>query len=121
MRNHHLFWLPILALALAACAGTSTTGHYPDGALVVIGREMEFQSAQLEVAAGAPVTLVLENDGTLEHALVIDELGVAITGVIPGQTGSATFTPDKPGVYTFYCSVPGHKEARMTGTLKVNP
>lgn len=112
-------WLPALALALAACSTTSN--QYPEGAIVVVGREMEFQSDLIEVQAGAPVTLVLENEGTLEHALVIDALGVEITHVTPGHNGAATFTPETPGVYTFYCSVPGHKEAKMTGTLKVNP
>lgn len=120
MRKHPL-WLAALGLALAACSGQAAGRPDRDGTLLVVGREMQFESDQLEVAAGQPVTLVFHNDGTLEHALVIDELGVAITHIAPGQDGTVTFTPDQAGVYTFYCSVPGHKEARMTGTLQVKP
>lgn len=113
-------WMGLLALAvsLAACAGPSGPAG---GAVVVIGREMRFESSTLTVPAGAPVTLQLRNDGRLEHALVIDALGVVIPAVAPGQTGTATFTPEQPGTYTFYCSVPGHTEAKMTGVLQVTP
>ena len=40
------------------------------------------------------------------------------SGVSPGKTASLTVTL-KPGTYTFYCPVDGHKAAGMKGTLKV--
>jgi uncharacterized cupredoxin-like copper-binding protein len=30
------------------------------------------------------------------------------------------FTPSQPGEYEFFCSVPGHKEAGMRGTMVVS-
>ena len=36
------------------------------------------------------------------------------------ETVDTTFTAT-PGTYTFYCSIPGHREAGMEGTLTVLP
>jgi uncharacterized cupredoxin-like copper-binding protein len=38
-----------------------------------------------------------------------------------GQTETLEFTPNKPGTYTFFCTVAGHKEAGMTGKLAITP
>ena len=37
----------------------------------------------------------------------------------PGESHSITFTPTKPGTYTVYCAIPGHREAGMTATMAV--
>jgi uncharacterized cupredoxin-like copper-binding protein len=37
----------------------------------------------------------------------------------PGQTSSIRFILDRAGSYRFSCSVPGHAEAGMVGTLVV--
>jgi nitrite reductase (NO-forming) len=39
--------------------------------------------------------------------------------VRPGQTSQIRFLADRPGTYAFICSVPGHAEAGMMGTLIV--
>jgi uncharacterized cupredoxin-like copper-binding protein len=37
----------------------------------------------------------------------------------PGQTTTLEFTPTAPGTYEYICTIPGHKEAGMKGTLTV--
>ncbi|TMW73916.1 plastocyanin/azurin family copper-binding protein [Alteribacter natronophilus] len=39
---------------------------------------------------------------------------------MPHETSSIIFTPLKTGTYEFFCTIPGHKEAGMRGTLIVN-
>ena len=39
----------------------------------------------------------------------------------PGATGTVDFTPSEAGTYEFYCTIEGHKEAGMVGTLVVEP
>ena len=111
-------WIGILlaaAILLAACGGASGPVN-----LKVTAEDIKYSVTALSVQAGRQVNLTLENAGSLDHSFLIDELGVKIEKVQAGQSGSASFTP-AAGTYTFYCDVPGHKEAGMTGTLTVNP
>ena len=40
--------------------------------------------------------------------------------VSSGGVSTVTVADLKPGTYTFYCSVPGHEQAGMKGTLTVS-
>lgn len=118
-------WMPALlaaALLVAGCDGggggttlaptTTTTG----GAEVMIhASEFAFDPADVEVTAGSPVTFVLMNSGVIEHDFTIDALNLAIH-VDPAQTTRETVTIPA-GTYDVYCSIPGHREAGMVGTL----
>ncbi|HXF37257.1 MAG TPA: multicopper oxidase domain-containing protein [Actinomycetota bacterium] len=68
-------------------------------------------------APGPEVRIALVNDDPMPHDFTIDELGVKVA-LDPGATATARFPAD-PGTYTFYCSIPGHREAGMEGTLVV--
>jgi plastocyanin len=83
-------------------------------------RELRFSKSTLEASAGT-VTLVMENPSTLEHNIAVRGEGVDEQGEVVGQGDESTVTVElEPGEYEFYCSVPGHEEAGMKGTLTAN-
>jgi len=112
-------WTALLVAALVAAAvGVALAGASPR-TVKVTAKEFAFEPKEVKVRAGQPVRLVLENKGVIEHDLVVDKLGVKIQAIQPGKTVEVSFTPKTKGRYPIVCSVPGHKEAGMTGTLVV--
>jgi uncharacterized cupredoxin-like copper-binding protein len=83
------------------------------------GGQLRFSTKTLQAHHG-PVELVLSNPSQLQHNISVQGTGINLHGptVGRGQTSTVTATL-KPGTYTFYCSVPGHREAGMQGTLTV--
>jgi len=65
---------------------------------------------------------VFNNESSLiSHTFDIDAFGVhrgsVSNPILPGENQSATFTADRSGTFSFYCSFPGHET--MVGTLQV--
>jgi len=114
----------LLAFVLAGCVSRQT-GTVPRAESAVVGvvmREFEFEPRPLVAKAGR-VRFQLMNRGSVEHDFMITELMMDMEHdrdlVQPGQT--KTIEVDlKPGVYEVVCTVPGHKEAGMKVTIKVN-
>jgi uncharacterized cupredoxin-like copper-binding protein len=109
----------VASLVLAACGGGSAAASGRE--ITIKAVDIKYDTTTLSAKVGETLTITLENDGALEHSFVIDELNVKIEHVQPGQKGSATFTLTSPGTYTYYCDVPGHRQAKMVGTLTVTP
>jgi|GEM_PF-633957 nitrite reductase (NO-forming) len=104
---------PPAPAAPAAPASAATTK------LDVTSREFAFSPAKLAMDKPGQLVVNLTNAGVVEHDLTI----TGITGkayAAPGGKGSATFDRPKAGTYQVICSIPGHKEAGMVGTLVVN-
>lgn len=82
----------------------------------VEGNNFTFDVEEIEVKQGEKVIVAFtSNEGF--HDFVIDELGVN-TGMVPsGQTVEVEIPTDKPGTYSFYCSVGEHRQQGMEGTL----
>jgi plastocyanin len=80
---------------------------------------LKFDKTSLEAPAGK-VVIHFTNDSPVPHNVSIEGNGVDVEGeTFTG--GSKDTTADlQPGTYTFYCSVPGHREAGMEGTITVS-
>ncbi|HEY3189351.1 MAG TPA: plastocyanin/azurin family copper-binding protein [Solirubrobacteraceae bacterium] len=120
-----------VALAVAGCGGgggakkaapaqPSATG--PGGRLTLRadpGGQLKFNRKTLSAKAGK-VTIVMNNPAPLSHNVSLEGAGISQEGETVGQGGTSTVSATlKPGRYTFFCSVPGHREAGMVGTLTV--
>jgi uncharacterized cupredoxin-like copper-binding protein len=82
--------------------------------------EMKFEPNTWTIKAGQPVTITAQNVGTVTHDWSIRGASTDVSLTVqPGQTGTKTFTIDKPGTYEVYCNQPGHEAAGMKGTLTV--
>jgi uncharacterized cupredoxin-like copper-binding protein len=124
----------VVALVVAGCGGSSsstttksatksvtlsTSGARavklsadPSGAL-------KFNTKTLSAKAGT-VTITMNNPAPLQHGIAVEGNGVDQDGKIVGQGGTSVLAVQlKAGKYTFYCPVPGHRQAGMQGTLTV--
>lgn len=129
------------ALLVAGCTTAAPQ------AVTLQATDIAYNVNQIEVVAGRPVQLTLQNDGALIHDFSIEALPhsgdvlvaePAAAGEMAGHNMShmadtlqihmatpaggrntLTFTPSAEGTYVFFCTEPGHKEAGMRGTLVV--
>jgi uncharacterized cupredoxin-like copper-binding protein len=127
------------AALLGACASAPLPQEFTLTAMT-----MTYTPSVFEVMAGVPVELTLVNQDSLEHDFSILEIPVESVSAAdpmsaehqmemgdaalepmlhvaaePGATNHLSFTPTKPGTYEFLCTVAGHKEAGMAGTMVV--
>jgi plastocyanin len=137
--------LALAALALVACGGDddgdtsattaettagstgggSTGGGSAGGSVVAIeaagGTELAYVQKEVSAKAGE-VTIEFTNPQSLSHDVVVEDAGgkeLGATELIADSKTTATTESLKAGDYTFYCSVPGHREAGMEGALTV--
>lgn len=84
------------------------------------GGQLKFDKSSLTAKAGA-VSIAFANSSPVEHDVTIESSSGSKVGATPVfQGGSKTLSVNlKPGTYKFYCSVPGHRQAGMEGTLTV--
>jgi plastocyanin len=81
--------------------------------------QLKFTVSSLSAKAGK-VTLTMDNPSDVPHAIAVEGNGVDQDGKVVNKNGTSTVTANlKPGKYTFYCPVDGHRAAGMQGTLTV--
>src|SRR5205807_752639 len=82
------------------------------------GGALKFTTTSLKAKAGK-VTVVMNDPSSagIQHGIAVEGNGVDKDGPTVSPGGKSTLAVDlKPGKYTFYCPVDGHKAAGMTGT-----
>jgi uncharacterized cupredoxin-like copper-binding protein len=112
--------------------------------IVVEANDFSFGPDLIEVKVGEPVRIVFNNVGALDHDWSIAHIAAAdvqeeadhsaghdahMAGMddqpdlhvsaMPGESGVLAFTPTEAGTYEITCTVAGHHEAGMVGTLVV--
>jgi len=71
-------------------------------------------------ASAGQVTIESKNDSSTDHDIALEGNGVNEKGDTVKDGGVSTIDVDlKPGEYTFYCTLPGHREGGMVGKLTV--
>lgn len=84
----------------------------PDGSLAYT-----FASA---TAAPGSLDITTPNEASVPHNIALEGNGVNEIGKVVQNGGVSEIKVDvKPGKYTFFCSVPGHRAGGMEGTLTV--
>lgn len=80
--------------------------------------DIAFEPKELTIPANTDVTVKIVNDGALQHDFAIDELDIVSDLLSSGDSTTVTINA-APGTYEYYCTVTGHREAGMVGTLTV--
>ncbi len=114
------------ASTTASTSATTTAGAAaPSGAAQVVKLaanpegSLSYDTTTLTAHPGK-VTIEFTNMAPLQHNVTVESSGstVGATPTFSGATKSLTLDL-KAGTYTFFCSVPGHRQGGMQGTLTV--
>jgi nitrite reductase (NO-forming) len=77
---------------------------------------LRFTPSTIAIPALTLVRIVFTNRAGVYHDLVIPKLGRRTPRIGPDQS-SGLLIRAEPGTYVFYCSIQGHHQAGMEGTI----
>jgi uncharacterized cupredoxin-like copper-binding protein len=99
----------------------ATTTEASSGGETIDISETEFALDPSDpTTAAGPVTINVSNDGETVHDLEVEGNGVEEVTPSIEAGGSAQLSVDlEPGEYKIYCTIPGHADQGMEGTLTV--
>jgi uncharacterized cupredoxin-like copper-binding protein len=96
-----------------ASAGRLQLDADPTGALA-------FAAGKATAPAGS-LQLIMENPSSIDHNIAVEGGGIDEKGAVVGKGGTSDVEVTlKKGKYTFLCTVPGHADGGMKGTLTVD-
>jgi nitrite reductase (NO-forming) len=112
-----------LVIGLAGCAG-QPSARAGTNSIEITLTEMRFSPNRIDARVGQPITVTLVNHGSQRHDFAFPSYEMpALRGVetstLPGTTTRLSLTFDRPGTFTFVCTIPGHAASGMTGAAFV--
>ena len=97
---------------IAAKSGKLEIPADPNGQLAYLSKQATAPAGSVEISS--------PNDASIPHDIAIEGGGVTGKGKVVKDGGVSQFKVTlKPGKYAYYCTVPGHREGGMEGTLTV--
>ncbi|HEX2850629.1 MAG TPA: cupredoxin domain-containing protein [Acidimicrobiales bacterium] len=126
-RSLSALFAPALALTLAAvltgaCGGGGGKAPAPAAdarRIDVSAKSFQFDPSTITAKPGEDLAIALTSKDAV-HDFVVEHTDFKIEAG-KGKTTVGGLRLDKPGTYTFYCSIPGHRSAGMHGTIVVAP
>ena len=114
----------VLAMVSAACGGGGANTSADAGAAVsfdVSLSEFQISPSTIQAPAGRPMIFDVTNEGQVPHTFAVDTgAGVEATQEIaPGTSTELTIPKLGAGEYRFSCTIPGHADLGMVGSLIV--
>ncbi|MBI2168014.1 MAG: cupredoxin domain-containing protein [Actinobacteria bacterium] len=119
-------WAHPLVLAVAVVVGACNSGSdddasppTPDAQVEIAARDISWSKTAITVE-GKAIEITVKQEGELPHTFLFDQIGYQFLLEVtpPGDTDTEVIELG-PGTYTFFCDVPGHRDAGMEGTLTV--
>ncbi len=127
-----LYFIIVLAALLVAACGQSNQPNkvsyslktgLQDGKMVFVGTGGDIDgqvNPTLKADVGDIVTIKLTSGDGAEQNISLPDFNVDsahVTG--QGKSTTVTFGVDKAGAFAYFCNLPGHQAAGMTGTFQV--
>jgi uncharacterized cupredoxin-like copper-binding protein len=118
----------VIALMLAFAALAVSAGNDADaktaiqGGVVAGAVPISLVDIALDpkvVEAGVDGVLQVTNKGAAPHSLAVEGEDLATETLNPGASAQLSLRGLEPGTYQMFCTVSGHKEAGMTGELRI--
>ncbi|MBI2042030.1 MAG: cupredoxin domain-containing protein [Candidatus Nealsonbacteria bacterium] len=85
----------------------------------ITAKEFSLSPSAISAKKGEQIKITFKNDGTMPHNFTLNGLGINTNTINSGETDVLEFMAPPAGTYDFFCSIPGHKQSGMAGTLKV--